>query len=155
MKRVLAPLLFVCLLTCQLSAATWTTTITDRSITDGELRVVVLFNNNVTKPFDRTYRFKITSDASAQLINQVRAEIEIQNALESSIAKIATGTLAIPAVTIDPPDLALVAFQLAMRTYRQTKVALDLGLVQQKALDDALADLKAKYKPEYLSLLSL
>lgn len=145
-------LLFLCLcLPASLFGAGWTASIVEKPERIGfQVRIVVLYTDGQQKE-QQEYRFD-GGDVNGQLIARVRDALAKLTALDSAVTGVQPGPITIP----DPaPNPARDAFVVALQVYSSTKHACELGLmdINGPEMTQASADLKNKFKIEYLDLL--
>lgn len=115
------------------------------------LEIDVSFSNGTDT---RVVPFRVSNPDSIKRI--IKDQINQYEAIEAAVATLQLGAVDLtpPAKAPDPvPETDRQVFAEALTKYRRTKIAFDLGLVTQTALDNAATDMKTAYKPRFLGML--
>lgn len=156
MRKLFAVLLILAT-SASLFAADWTASIAKKDREGFQLRLIVEYSNGTDK-IVKEYRFD-GENIDASLQQQVKAQLAKLAAIDSAVASLPTGTIAIiPDKLPDPPtqdDLDLQAFSALVDHYRSVQAELKAGIdkVTQADLDAIAEQIKASFKDSYAKLL--
>lgn len=150
----LAAVIIASLALCVPCFGAWTASVDRRDREGFQLRVIVSFTDG-SAVISREYRFD-GGNIDSDLKTRIQDQLSRLSAIDSEIATLPIGTISKPAdpqPTVD--DVAREAFLAALRAYNSAKHAADLGLIDPLGpeMTQASADLKNKFKVEYLGLL--